>query len=175
MIKGAKIAVRSLHTSDAMEIMEWENNESLWRYSDRNTAFTLMEIEAHIRAMKEVGKTKQLRLMIVTPDQEKIGLVDIFDMDFEHQRGALGILIANKEHRRQGYASEALRLMMKFAHLNYGITNFYCTIQSDNIHSIALFEKLQFTRTGERKEWYKIDGKWINEYFYQRIIKKDET
>ncbi len=173
MIKGDKISVRSLQAADAMEILEWENNPSLWRYSDRNSTFSLADIEEHISSMNAVRKTRQLRLMIVTHEEEKIGLVDIFDMDFEHQRGALGILIAKKEHRGQGYATEALRLMMKFALLNYEITNFHCTIQSDNIPSIQLFEKLHFIRTGERKEWYKIDGKWINEYFYQRIIRKD--
>lgn len=117
-------------------------------------------------------KTKQLRLLICDENEERIGLIDLFDINFKHQRAGVGILIANKEYREKGYAEEALRLLMKFAFKAYDIVNFHCTIQCDNTPSIRLFEKLKFIRVGERKQWYKIDGEWINEYFYQRIIEK---
>lgn len=174
MIKGNKIILRKLSYEDAARILLWENNPDVWRFSERNKPFSISEIESFISSSDAVRKSKQLRLMIADENSNDIGLVDLFDIHFKHQRAAIGILIATKDERRKGYAEEACRLMMKYAYGAFGIINFHCTIQNDNAPSIALFEKLKFERVGERKHWYNIDGNWINEYFYQRIIKTDD-
>lgn len=171
MIKGDKIFLRKLTVSDAAKVLIWENNSDVWRFSNTDSNYALRDIESLINTDKTVPNTKQLRLMICKHNEECIGLVDLFDINFKHNRAALGILIANPDERGNGYAEEALKIVIKYAYKIYGITNFHCTIQSDNAASIRLFEKLKFDRVGERKKWYKIDEHWINEYFYQRIIK----
>jgi diamine N-acetyltransferase len=170
MITGDKVILRKLSTEDAIQILLWENNPNTWRYSGREKPFSIAEIEDFIASSDTVKKSKQLRLMICDHKKEKVGLVDLFDINFNHKRAAIGILIAAK-YRKKGYAEESIRILMKYAFHALDINNFHCTIQNDNNQSIALFEKLKFERVGERKQWYKIDGNWINEYFYQRIIK----
>uniref|UniRef100_A0A0N4ZH12 N-acetyltransferase domain-containing protein n=1 Tax=Parastrongyloides trichosuri TaxID=131310 RepID=A0A0N4ZH12_PARTI len=63
----------------------------------------------------------------------------------------LSVMIADKEFRKKGCASEALRLMIKYCQINLNNTNFFAVINDDNIQSIQLFKNLGFTVTEEIK------------------------
>ena len=121
-------------------------------------------------ADKDIYETKQLRLMIVRlEDKTPVGLVDLYDFDPYHMRAGLGIMIHNMEHRKQGYASSAIRLMLDYCFENLGLHQVYSSIPSCNIASLKLFESLGFTKTGYRKEWLKRGDNWEDVIYFQQL------
>jgi ribosomal-protein-alanine N-acetyltransferase len=60
------------------------------------------------------------------------------------------------EFRRRGYAREAAKAMMQWAHENHGVTEFIMTIRPDNVPSQALAAQLGFVRIGSHVD--EIDG-----------------
>ena len=52
------------------------------------------------------------------------------------------------EHRRQGYATEAVEALIAWARTQ-GITHFVASVSPDNAPSLAIIRKLGFVRTGE--------------------------
>jgi ribosomal-protein-alanine N-acetyltransferase len=59
-------------------------------------------------------------------------------------------------YRRQGYAREAAKVMMQWAHAQHGVTEFIMTIRPDNVPSQALAAQLGFVRIGSHVD--EVDG-----------------
>ena len=57
-----------------------------------------------------------------------------------------------ENHRRQGYAEEAIHGMMRWAHAEHGIGRFRVSVSPENAPSLALAAKLGFGRTGEQMD-----------------------
>jgi len=62
------------------------------------------------------------------------------------------------EHRGRGYATEAARAMMAWAHAAHGVRHFISGVAPDNAPSLRVIEKLGFAPTGQV-----VDGELIFE------------
>ncbi|MDR2894019.1 MAG: GNAT family N-acetyltransferase [Alistipes sp.] len=83
---------------------------------------------------------------VVAPPAPPLGFIDLFDLDPTNRSAGVGILICNESDRRKGYASEALRLLMKYAGRSLELSRLWCNIAADNSASIALFSTCGFSR-----------------------------
>ena len=63
----------------------------------------------------------------------------------------LGYTVFEK-HRRQGYATEAIQGMMRWASEQHGVSRFRVSISPDNEPSLALAARLGFKQTGEQMD-----------------------
>ncbi len=165
------IYLRPPKKEDAAVLLSWENDPNNRVYSSEKAIYTEAEILAFIEDANNVRENKQLRLMICLRKEDKpIGAIDLFDIDFYHQRAGIGILIAEEKHRRKNYASLAINLVETFAQKKLDLIQLHCLIQLNNNPSIKLFEKCAFSRIGELKNWFKRENKWYDAYFYQKMI-----
>ena len=60
------------------------------------------------------------------------------------------------DHRRRGYAEEAIRTLFEWAHATHGIRRFRASVSPDNEPSLALTRKLGFVQVGV--QWDERDG-----------------
>lgn len=172
LFTGKNILLRPIEPEDLQHIQLWENDTDLWHVSHSVVPFSRYIIHQYIgESHKDITETKQLRLIIEsTSDNQAIGAVDLFDYESIHRRAGIGILIYKAANRNKGYATEALELMLKYCSQGLMLHQLYCNISVDNLESIALFEKMSFTRTGTRKDWIRKQNGWTDVYFYQKII-----
>lgn len=171
MLKGQNIFLRQVEEDDAQLLILWENNTKNWRYSETEAPYSLYEIQQYIKNASQIRQNKQLRLIIcLNGSNLPVGTIDLFEIDFKHLRAGVGILIAEKENRGNGYAKEALQLLIEFSSKNLGLTQLHCDIQANNKSSIQLFESKGFIKTGEKKNWFRHKDDLIDAYFYQKFI-----
>ena len=102
-------------------------------------------------------------------EKKTIGTIDIFDFDPFHKRAGLGILIADEDERRKGYASMALKCLINYCFDTLQLHQIFCNILENNQESIDLFTRLGFKQTGIKKERIKISGGYLDEYMFQMI------
>lgn len=136
------IALRLPILSDAEIILAWENNPENWGVSDNDSPYSLDDIVQLVTSFQNVTKPSQLRF-IIQFNEILIGAVDIFDINYENKSGAIGILIAEEEFRRKGFASDALKLLEQEAK-NRGIDRLIALIHRENVKSRNLFEKMGY-------------------------------
>jgi diamine N-acetyltransferase len=172
-MKHKDIKLRALEPEDLELLYEWENNDSNWIISNTITPFSKYILKQYLEnSHKNIFETGQLRLMIDhIPDKNSIGTIDIFDFDPFHMRAGIGILIANEEHRRKGYASMALTRLTEYCFKTLQLHQLYCNILSNNCESMDLFKKHGFVLTGQKKDWIKTPDSWLDEYIFQLINK----
>jgi len=160
--------LRTLEPSDADIILKWENNSDNWRVSNTLVPFSRKLIEDYVNSAQDIYSIKQLRFIICLVENDKeIGAIDLFDFDPYHLKVGLGILIAELEDRRNGYAKEAILLIKEYCFNQLNLHQVYCNILSKNKASIDLFEKSGFTICGTKKDWIKNKEDWLDELMLQ--------
>ena len=172
MLKGDKVFLRAVEPSDATLLMLWENDTENWKVTDTEVPFSLHGIMQLIDQQQDFRSTGLLRFVICEVESERpVGTIDLYDADFRNGNAAVGILIANQQSRNKGYALQSLELMLNYTEKVLDLHNVTCSIQATNQESIHLFEKAGFQKVGVRKEWFRVQGKRIDEMIYQRCLK----
>ena len=168
-ISDDKISLRIAEPEDAEVIYAWENDHRVWRVSETSSPVSRFQIEQFLLGNGELSTNRQLRLMIQTlGDPKPIGCVDLFDYDAVNQRVGIGILI-DEDHRRQGYASRAIRLTLDYLFQQVLVHQVHCLIDVTNTESRQLFEQLGFEQQGRRKDWIRTPEGYIDTLFYQKF------
>jgi len=173
-MKYKDIKLRALEPEDLELLYNWENNLSYWVISNTVSPFSKYTLKRYVEnSHKSIYETSQLRLMIDhIGDKVSIGTIDIFDFDPFHKRAGLGILIANDEYRRKGYATMALTCLIDYCFKTLQLHQLYCNILANNHESIELFRKIGFSECGVKKEWIKVADGYIDEHMFQLINPK---
>jgi len=169
MLTGQNIKLRALEPSDLELLYKWENDTSIWKVSQTITPFSKDILSRYLEnAHQDIFTAKQLRLMI-EKDGIPLGTVELFDFDPIHLRCGIGVWIVDEEHRRKGYAKEALQLIINFAFSYLHLNQIYCNISSHNQASINLFSALDFQLVGQKLKWNKTPNGWEDELLFQRL------
>jgi diamine N-acetyltransferase len=170
-MKYKDIKLRALEPEDLELLYEWENNNDYWIISNTVSPFSKYTLKRYIEnSHKNIYETGQSRLMIDhISDRKTIGTIDIFDFDSYHKRAGIGILIANDNYRRKGFASMALTCLTDYCFKTLLVHQLYCNILEKNCESIELFKKLGFKEIGKKKDWIKTSEGYQDEVMYQLI------
>lgn len=169
---SAHIYLRAVEKDDAGNIFLWENNPRNWKVSNTEVPFSMYDIIQLIEQQSDLRKSGQLRLVIMThQDQRAVGVIDLYDVNFKHGFAAVGILIAEEQDKGKGIATEALALLITYCTEILELRNLYCQIHGDNLASISLFEKAGFQHAGTRKNWLRFKNKYYDELTYQLCLK----
>jgi len=166
------ISLRAIEPDDIELLYSWENDPEIWEVSHTLVPFSKYILALYIKnADKDIYESKQLRLMVDTPDGKTIGAIDLFDFDPYHSRVGIGLLIHNYEDRSKGNASAALELLIDYCFKKLNIHQLYVNIETKNMISLHLFEKHGFRICGTKKEWLRTPSGWKDEVMLQLIAK----
>ncbi|MDO9512043.1 MAG: GNAT family protein [Bacteroidales bacterium] len=176
-LRSSEIQLRAPEPSDVDLLYRWENDESLWHVSNTLAPFSRFTLEQYIlNNPADIFAHRQLRLMIdlvsgTKATRKTIGTVDLFEFEPVHHRAGIGILII-PEYQRKTYATQALKLMLKYSFEHLQLHQLFCNISTDNEASMRLFQKLGFQINGRKREWLMINDQWADEIFLQ-LLKSD--
>lgn len=153
-LTGTRTLLRPVDARDVDILLAWENDPAIRAVGIPGPAYTRGDIEAFV-AGEAAGfaANGQQRFMIEAAGVPglPVGTADLFGYDARGRRAEVGILIAASRHRRRGYATDALRVLSRYAFTKLYIKQLHCSISEDNPASAALFERLGFVRVGRRE------------------------
>ena len=178
-LEGEHIHLRAMEPNDLEDLYIWENDPENWFVSQTRALYSKHSLKQFIEdSQKDIYEIRQMRFMIALNSEEEnkkiaIGAIDLFDFDPHHRRAGIGILVARKEYRRQGIASEALTLLIHYSFNVLGLHQLYCNVAKGNDASFNLFIKCGFQVTGEKKDWLRETESWTDEYLLQLINPQD--
>ncbi|QEE17694.1 GNAT family N-acetyltransferase [Promethearchaeum syntrophicum] len=104
------------------------------------------------------------------PKQTFIGQVSIYGMNFLHSRAEVGIWVG-RAHWNNGYAKQALEMIISHAFLDIHLNRLQAHIFTQNDSSIRVFEKLGFKREGLNELYVKkTNGDFNDVYVYALLF-----
>jgi diamine N-acetyltransferase len=174
MLKGKSIFLRVVEKEDATKLFLWENDPKNWKVSNTEVPFSMHGIHQLIEQQSNIRNSGEIRFMICSNEHNSpVGTIDLYDINFKHGFASIGIIIADENERRKGFAEESLGLLADYARDILELSNLQCTIHGDNAASISLFEQCGFVKVGTKKDWLKFKGKRFDEISYQLCLKRE--
>lgn len=170
---GQNISLRAIEPEDLDFLFQIENNELFWEVSHTQTPFSKFLLKQYIENCHlDIYEAKQLRLVIEeSSNKQPIGLIDLFDFNPQHKRAGIGIVI-HENYQHNGFASEALKILLNYSFTNLNLHQLFANIAIDNQKSISLFKKHHFKQVGIKKDWLFSKGDFKDELLFQLINEK---
>ena len=149
MLKSKNIVLRPLQDSDLDFLEEIENNKENWKFGSEQKEYSKQELVDYIaNAKTDITITKQYRLVIDLKGTP-IGFIDLFD--YTTESAGVGVIII-KDYRNQGFAKEALNLLIDYAFLILDMKQLHASVEKDNSSSIKLFTSCRFVLQREKAD-----------------------
>ena len=164
--------LRALEPNDLDILYATENDKSLWKYSNTSSPFSKHSLKKFIEnSHLDIIEHKQVRLVLSDKNNLPFGFIDLFKYDMTNKRAGVGIIIFEK-YRSRGLGSISLDLIENYVKKYIPIHQLYANISSENTESIKLFEKHNYLKVGNKKDWIYYNNKYFNELLYQKILDK---
>jgi [ribosomal protein S5]-alanine N-acetyltransferase len=172
MIKTARLVLKPHCLENAQKLNEWENDPRLIYYNDdqpepyqpQPLKETLKYIQRHLEGG---SNSSSIHYAIHTLNQDLfIGYGMIAFIDRYNRSCRLGITIGDISQWGQGFAKEALWAVIDYCFQSLDMNRLGAEIYSFNTRSLALFERLGFTREGTVRHCVYKKGVFEDEYIY---------
>ena len=136
------------------------DKESMQYWSDPPISSMEEAVEVLMKDLDSDARGNSMCWAVTQKDQdEMIGKVILFQYSKENQRAEIGYLLERK-YWRQGVMQQALGAVIKFAFNTLDLHRIEADVDSENIPSIGLLEKLGFEREGLFHDRWRVYGEW---------------
>lgn len=166
----SRVTLRAMEPEDLDLLYRIENDNSLWNVGITNVPYSRYILRDFIASSTgDIYKDGQVRLIIENSEREVVGIADLVNYDARNCRAEVGIVI-ECQHRRKGYAAEALSLMADYSRKVLHLHQLYAIVSKDNLASIALFSKAGYQVTAEMKDWLYTGKEYISAQLLQMTL-----
>ncbi len=93
-----------------------------------------------------------------------IGNITLHQIDWKDRHGEIGIIMGDKKSGGKGYATEAIKLIVKHAFKNLNLHKLYAGVIEGNEASERVFEKIGFKLEGKLRKHFYLNGKYLDCY-----------
>ena len=151
-LRSERVELRTVEPDDSMFLQRWHNDPAI-----RNgLMFTMPQNQEQVVSFIETDSENDEWLnLLICIDGDPIGVVELNEI--RYQRGELVCWLI-PEHQGDGYATEALSLLIDHAFDVLGLHRVYGRTLGFNEDSQALFDRLGFTKEGEFRDHIFIRG-----------------
>lgn len=169
-LENETIRLRALEPEDLELLYRWENNPELWSLGNTMSPYSRYILKEYIReSHRDIFEVKQLRLMIeLCSTGAAIGTVDLYDFEPHHRRAGVGILI-DSLYQRNGFAAQAMCVLMDYAFKYLKLSQLYVHIPIGNEASKALFTRCGFVISGILKDWVMTENGYSDVLIMQKV------
>lgn len=136
--------LRPPEPGDDVYILSCENNRAHWAFSNRTEEITAEDLREFRKNLGDFHSDGQLRLLITNHEGVRVGIADLFAYDPHLLTAEVGILIYPERFRRNGLASESIKLMADLAFNVLGVEQLLARVQPENLPSQQLFRQIGF-------------------------------
>jgi RimJ/RimL family protein N-acetyltransferase len=162
-----RLSLRRFRPDDAVAFAAYRSDPDVARYQGWDTPYPLTSAMAFVEGLREADPDAEGWFQYAVErraDGVLLGDVGVKRHD-ERRQAELGFTLA-AAHQGQGYASEAVRCLVRHLFEAEGLHRVHAVIDARNDRSAALLERLGFRREGVFRQagWWK--GEWTDDAYY---------
>jgi RimJ/RimL family protein N-acetyltransferase len=164
---GERVRLRGVEPADAEFFWQWNHDTEMNAFLDQVWVPGSLEAQRQWAAKAAVERPADdhYRWVIETLEGQPVGQIDTHHCD--RRVGALMYGIAvRQEYQRQGYASEAVRIVLQYFFDELRYQKATVGVHSNNVGSIGLHERLGFQQEGRVRRVVYMHGAYHDELYY---------
>ncbi len=161
MIRGSKTRLRALKHDDLRHFVRWINDPETRRFMAMRYPLSQAEEEKWWQSRAE-GDGDHI-FAVETLDGTYIGNIGLHSIERENRRAMLGIIVGEKSYWGQGYGTDAIQAMLRWAFEYLNLHRVYLTVYAYNKRAIRSYEKCGFRHEGTMRQARYTDGQYFDE------------
>lgn len=170
---GRRVRLSALRPEDAHAVARWYEDAEFGRMFDSSPA--VPRTPARIaRWFEDADRSRDSFTFAIRPlyTEELLGIVDLDTIQWTHRTAWLAIAIGEPDNRGQGYGTDAMHLLLRFAFDELNLHRLQLTVFEYNRRAIRLYERLGFVREGVFREALLRDGRRWDMYLYGLLARE---
>ncbi len=162
MLEGRQVRLRPREVTDLERVYTWINDPEVTRFLDSgrypiSRADERRWLEEHPRNNYANG----VGLAIETKDGAHIGNIDLMRVRPEDRKAGLGIMIGEKDYWSNGYGTDAIIVLLRFAFGEMNLHRVWLTVDTSNERAVACYRKCGFQEEARlRQDRYTAGRYW---------------
>ncbi|MEH7107476.1 GNAT family N-acetyltransferase [Bacillus sp. JJ1764] len=166
-----RLFLRKMKTSDAASLYKIWSDPEVTKYMNINSFTDKSQAKDMIDLLDKLSQeNKAVRYSIIEKKTNKIiGSCGYNSLDFINSKVEIGYDIS-KSYWGNGYAPEAILSLVDYAFNSLNINRIEAKVEPENINSIKVLQKLNFTLEGTMRKCEKSKGTFIDLSIYSKLI-----
>jgi RimJ/RimL family protein N-acetyltransferase len=156
VILGKKTRLRAIEREDIPTFVRWLNDPEVRRYLKLYLPMSKAEEEEWFTAHLKDDNSRIFT--IETEEGVAIGNIGLHGLDWKNRSAVLGIVIAEKEYWGQGYGSDAITGLLRFAFGEMNLHRIHLSAFDFNERAIRCYERCGFRHEGRARDALFRDG-----------------
>ncbi|HZY42315.1 MAG TPA: GNAT family protein [Anaerolineae bacterium] len=167
-----RLAALNLET-DTESFARWDRDSEYMRLldSDAYRLLTAKQIKEHIEKELTEEDTIQFTVRTLAEDQ-LIGFVALDGIRWSHGDAFAAIGIGNRAYWGQGYGTDAMRLLLRYAFSELNLHRVSLDVFDYNPRAIRSYEKAGFAVEGRQRQTLKRDGQY-HDFVFMGVLRAD--
>jgi RimJ/RimL family protein N-acetyltransferase len=160
VLEGRLVRLRALEPSDAERLYKWINDREVTQYLMARYPFSLEFEKDWLAGASKSNDFGEMRLAIETKDGVHIGNCGLHRGRPEDRHAELGILIGEKDYQSNGYGTDTVMTLVRFAFDQMNLNKVSLGVFEFNERAQAVYHKCGFVEEGRAREEYFQDGRY---------------
>tara|TARA_B100000029_G_C17419903_1_gene903903 strand:+ start:589 stop:1101 length:513 start_codon:yes stop_codon:yes gene_type:complete len=168
-MKIRKIQLRKVKKTDLKDFRNWRNSENIWK---NNTQFIFLNMSNQKKWIKSIHDKNSDKHMFTIIDTKKkpIGICGLTNLNPIEKSAKIAIMIGNSNLRSKGIGSQSLELLLNYGFKILKLHRISADVLQYNVKSQSFFEKFNFQKEMELRDYIFRNGKWWNMIVYSKLI-----
>src|ERR1700674_2530281 len=160
--QGKLVRFRALEPEDAERAYRWINDREVTKFLMARYPFSLASERDWAAQATKTNDFTEARFAIETLDGVHIGICGLHRGRPEDRWADLGIMIGEAEYRSQGYGTDSMLTLLRFAFYQMNLNKVALGVFEINLRAMAVYKKCGFVEEGRGREEYYQDGRYID-------------
>lgn len=154
---------------------KWNNDREI-SYYDSEYPHTFENFDSFLTRMKRMienpNRNSELFEIVDLYDEEVIGVIDVYGIDYHNKRCFVSCTIGDKSYRGRGYGKKSLELILEYCFNSLKMNKVGATSFDFNETWIRILEKAGFRKEGELRNHVMKANEYRNKLIFS-ILKKE--
>ena len=159
---GFGVHLAPLSQANLMLYREWRNDERIYKWCRQTGLISELQQERWYAAQDADPTIQMFEIQI--EDGTPVGVCGLTSIDLVCRRAEFSVYVAPIQ-QGNGYGQMALKTLINHGFLTLGLNCIWGETFEGN-PAAQIFEQLDFTHEGTRREFYYKDGKFLNAHLY---------
>ncbi len=166
-----RLHLRKMKVSDSSSLFKIWSDPDVTKFMNVSCFTDENQAKEMINLLDDLSRdSKAIRYSIIKKESnEIIGSCGYNSFDFENEKAEIGYDIA-KSFWGRGYASEAICSLLDHAFSSLKLNRIEAKVDPENVNSIKLLQKLNFTFEGTLRQYERVEGKFNDLNIYSKLI-----
>ena len=153
-IKGKKVTLRAIEERDLEDLQKWSNDPDIQKMLGGFHMPSSMDITKRWFESLKNNELNQ-RFAIDSEEYGLIGTANLVSINWKDRNAFHGMLLGNEATRGQGFGTDTVMAIMRFAFEEMGLERLDSTIIANNAPSLKMYlTRCGWKEEGRKKNWY---------------------